>query len=94
MPQSVVEEFEWVVFSLDRPPEMRVSVSVSFALHMKDRMERNILFALSGQNGFVRPDTKSRMNWLHLPCWEGRGFCGMDKRYKEGSNQEKMKTRR
>lgn len=46
--QSVVEEFEGVVFSLNRPPEVRVSVSISFALHMQDGMERNILFALSG----------------------------------------------
>lgn len=45
---SIIEEFEGVILSLNRPPEMRVSVSISFAFYMQDRMEHDILLALSG----------------------------------------------
>lgn len=47
---SVVEELEGIIFSLNRPPEMWVSVCISFPLYMQDGMKYNVLFALSGYN--------------------------------------------
>lgn len=48
--RSIVEELEGIVFRLNRPPEVRVPVCISFALYMQYGMEDNVLIALSEQN--------------------------------------------
>ena len=44
---SIVEKVEGVILRLNRPPQMRVSITISLTLHVQDGMEPDVLIALS-----------------------------------------------